>query len=1276
MSYLNRVFAARFLKTLLIICAIALLIAAIWYLGPFFGFGESRPLESIESRVIFMVLAIFCLVSFWLRWSLFIMATATLCVLIWVLGPFLLAGQQYPLEPIGVRLSIIAGILVIALLYGIWKLLLALKDNPALLDRFTRKKPVPENDTSEVASVIRNAVDYVNKNRGSLSFFQRVILARKPLDVLPWYLMLGTDKSGKTSAILASGQHFPLPEQLNQVGRQGPPTRNCECWFANDAVYVDTAGKYVSSPEKSLPEWRALIRALKKYRPVKAINGVIVTFSAADIMGSTKAELFELAASLRARLEELRQSLGVRFPVYVMVSRMDQLPGFSEYFRILTEQEREQVWGVTFPYGSAMTATVGEFHEQIKEEFALLEQRIEREMIVRQQEEFDNHDRKRMYALPQDFHVLTALMTEVVQNVFFASRYDETQSYTTLRGIYFSSSHQPVDFSLLNNRAIIRKWSNYVENNIPAVVASVEQQPGEQDFLVSDVSYGRQYFLKQLFSEVIVKDADLARHNLTNESKYRLQRLLGHCACILLAVFLLNGFHNSYKNNSSYLRAVDAKVATLSGEVSRFVKTANENFLPRLLTMSQYLPEYGALDVYNPTLDWRYGLYTGHDVVNASGTLYQFFLERLMVPQIERQVTQSLQDAIDYDKPAQIYNRLKLYLMVFGKGKFDKTFMIEQITNLWEESGKLQPYQERRIFITHLNNLFASAEWRRYGQQADEGMVKYARAILDRVDITGRLYERVKSSVAQDVPADLTLNDLTKSRGGELFSFADADGATSIPGLFTRAGYYEQFKKKVDAGLVLLEREDAWVMGRKEGGAKSAALPRMRLTENGALVSPVQEQILTLYLDEYTHHWQEFLANIRIKTDVLALDYGNAGLASEIYMLRTLSATDSPLVRLVQRVVDETTLSGKEEKSLLDNISNKGRILNAASRVSLAYAALEKKLLWAHVDSHFAPLREFVTGSTRPVMEPHMAATGTELSKLMGVLNEQYTLFVIYDDALKSGNTLALSNSALKLSAESQAWPDPLRNLISPLLDGAYHRASDEAIARSNEGIEDSLGRVCRTTLAGRYPFTDSQKEVKLADFERFFAVDGLADEYYKKHLADKVDASSKPWRYKGGMQGDDTGDLAVFEQAAAIRNAFFQGDGRKMLLNLGLSVPYMDPTVTQLNMNFDGEQVNYIHGPVAPVALSWPGSRLGARITISATPRSDSGSSTMMFTGPWALFRWLEDARKIIATSTGETVLVYSLGKRRAEIEITGLTFDDELAVDLLRDFRCPGDY
>lgn len=1277
MSYLHRVFNRRSLKALLTICCIALVVAAIWLLGPFFGFGESRPLLSAESRLIFILLSVLTLVSFWLRWPLFIVLSASLCVLIWVFGPFLLAGDSHPLAAIGARLMIIAAVLVITLLYALWLLLLALKDNPALLDKFIRNAPAAaEEDTSEVTSAIASAVEYVNKNRSNLSFFQRVILARKPLDVLPWYMMLGTEEAGKTSAILASGQNFPLPEQLNLVGKPAKQTRNCECWFANDAIYIDTAGKYVSEAEKHLGEWKAMLKALKKYRPVKALNGVVVAFSAADVMGRNKAELFELAATLRARIEDLRQTLGVRFPVYVVVTKLDQLPGFAEYFRILTEQEREQVWGVTFPYGDARTEPCSDIHSQIKAELQLLEERIERDMIVRQQEEYDNRDRKKMYALPQDVRLLAGMVSEVVNNIFFSSRYDETQSYTQLRGLYFVSSLQPVDFSVLNNETIMRKWSNYVDHMTPTVSASLTAVPGDRDFLINDVSYGRHYFLKQLFSEVIVKDLDLARHNLANESKYRLQRFLGHTLCIVTTFILLNGFYHSYQLNNAFLDTVQTKVAALDTEVKRFVSTSNHNLLPRLLMLSQYLPEYGNLDIFDPTLEWRYGLYTGTEVMTASDSLYQFFLQRLLLPQIEQQTTQALQQAIDNGNTGQIFNQLKLYLQVFAQGKMDREYMIDSITHLWETSGKLQAYEERRIFVSHLTNLLASPDWRRYGQGVDDGLVKYARTLIEREDVASRLYERIKTSLAPDVPADLTLNAMTKSRSGELFTMDDATGETVIPGLFTRAGYYELFKKKMDPGLMLLEREDAWVLGKGSSNGEGGARPKINVTGEGALVNPVQQQILALYLDEYTRHWQAFLGNIRIKTDVMPLEYGDAGVIGDVYMLKTLSATDSPLVNLLQRAVEETTLVGKDDRSLLDNVRNKGRILNAVAKVNLAWAAAEKKLLREHVDSQFSPLREFVTGSSEPATDARPARAGAELNKLMAALSEQYTLFVLYNDALKSGSVLALSSAALNISAEAQTWPEPLPELVGPLLENAYRHASRETIAKSNEGIEDSLGQVCRATIEGRYPFAQSQREVKRSDFERFFAAGGLVDNYFQKNLADKVDTASHPWRYKGQSESSDEKILDVFEQAAEIRDAFFQEDGgRKLSLSFKVSVPYLDPQITQLNMNFDGAQVNYAHWAVSPVSVTWPASRIASKITLNAMPRVISGSSSLKYSGPWALFHWLEGARDIVDSGDDGMALVYELDQRRANIEVSGLNFGDRLAMDLLRDFHCPGD-
>lgn len=1281
MFYLNRVFAARFLKTLLLICCIGLVLAAIWLLGPFFGFGESRPLQSAESRIIFIVLAALSLVFFWLRWPLFILVAITLCVIVWVFGPFLLVGKNHPVEPISVRLAVIAFILFVAMLYGLWRLLLALRNNPALFDKLTFKRPpVEEVDTSEVAASIARAVNYVNKSRTALSFFQRFVLARKPLDLLPWYMVMGTEKAGKTSVILASGQSFPIPEQLHQVGKPAPQTRNCEFWFANDAVYIDTSGKYISEQTQYQPEWQAMLKALKKHRPVKALNGAIVTFSAADILGSSKADLFELAANLRARIDELRQTLGVRFPVYVLLTKLDQLPGFAEYFRILTEQEREQIWGVTFPYGEANTASVSKLHDQIKEEFLLLEKIIERDMIVRQQEEYDNRDRKKMYALPQDFHLLASQVAEVVQNIFFASRYDEAHSYTLLRGVYFTSSLQPVDFNLLNNQTIVRKWFNYVENKVPAVMANLAKPQSEGDFLVSDVSYGRQYFLKQLFSDVIVKDKDLARYNLANASKFRLQRLLGHTLCIVLAVVLLNGFINSYHHNSDYLDTVEGKAAVLGTEVTRFNRASNESplpqlvasshysLLPRLLKLSQTLPEYESLDLLNPPFSWRYGLYTGKVVKTSSDSLYQYFLERSLLPQIEHQVAQALQEAVDSGNPEQTYNQLKLYLMVYGQGKFDRKYVIDNITLLWENTGKLQPYQDSSIFTAHLNNLFASPEWRRFGQKIDDTLVKYARTLLGRDDLANRLYQRIKSDVVLDVPNDLRLSDMAKSRSGELFTLIDENGESAIPGLYTRDGYYEAFKKKMDVDLILMQREDAWVLGKAE--SDSASLPKFKLSETEGIVNPVQQQILALYLDDYTRHWQSFLSNIRIKTDILPQSYGNAGIKGDIYMLRTLSAPDSPLANLILRIVKETTLiEEKEGKSLLDNLSSGGRAaravrtINNVKKVNLAWEAAEKKTIREHLDKYFFPLREFATGQ------------GSELNRLLAALNEQYTLFVIYDDALRSGAPVAPSETAQKMSIESQTWPEPLPNLVGPLLKGVWNRASEEAITKTNQNIEDNLGSVCRSMLQGRYPFEDSTRDVKLADFERFFATDGLADTYFKKNLADKVDTSSHPWRYKGNFE-DSVGMLGMFEKAAEIREVFFQGsEGRRLSLDFNISIPYLDPAITQLNMNFDGTQVNYAHWPVSAVPLTWPKSRMASKVTMNAVPRAEAGGSSKVFSGPWSLFRWIDNASDITETNDDEMQLVYELNSRKIDIKVSGLLYNDRPLISLLKDFRCSGE-
>lgn len=1272
MRFLNRIFSHRIIKTTMVIIIFLLIVAAIWFLGPFLGFGETRPLESVEARALFIVLAVCCLIGLGFSVPFFLIVATTLGVIVWVIGPYLFIGDGYPLKSVNGRLMVISVIVTITLLYGVWKLLLALKNNPKLLEGFFSHtdETRAEANVSEVNSAIREAADYIKKIRQTLPWFRRLFFPERSADSLPWYMVVGTLEAGKTSAILSSGQHFPLPEQLNRVCKESQPTRSCDCWFANDALFIDTAGKYVEQPQSCLPEWHGILKAIKKYRPVKALNGIIVTLSVAEIMGRNKTELYDLSAKIRARLDDARKALDVRFPVYVLITKVDQLAGFTEYFRSLTEQERGQLWGVTFPYGEEMTTSINELRERVESELTLLENRLERNMTLRQQEEYDNADRKKMYALPQDFRMLAQGVAEVLQNIFFSSRYDETQRYTSLRGVYFVSNHQPENRVMVNNITLMQKWRNFVSNHhLSSQAYSATLQEGS-DSLVTDVAWGRQYFLRQLFSDIIIKDADLVQHNLRVESKYRFQNLFGHALCLIAALLLLNGLYHSYKNNGEYQAATVVKVASLENEVKTFQKNPDRDRLPILLNGAQYLPEFAGLEIRHPDIAFRYGLYTGTELAKQADGLYHYFLRRLLLPPIVTQAHESLQSAILNRDSTEIFHALKRYLMLTGQGKFSADYLVSQTTRAWEVSGLIQPYEERSLFVAHLNQLFSDPDWRQYGQPVDKNLIAEAREFLNQTPRNERLYERVKTLLQAQAPENLTLGKMTDEEAGQIFTVIDADLAKNgIPGLFTWEGYHQVFKKKLAGILRGLQDEDRWIM---DDSPKSAAGASLKISRTAGVIDPVQDAITGLYLKEYTRQWQDFLRNIRLKSE--GFDQRDMGLSFDIYMMRTLVSTQSPLISLAARAVKETTLSAELPDSLLAGQNRpmvSSQLVDAASKIGLALAAHEKKRLREGVDNYFIPLREFVGGISEKGATP---SSGTKLAQIMSVLNDQYTLLVISDSAIKSGNLPVVSDTGQRLSAESAVWPDPFKYIIAPLLNGAYRRVNHQIVFSSNKTIAAGLGEICRTTLQGRYPFADNREEVSLLDFERFFAAGGLADDYFKKNLADKVDTSSKPWRYSGDIDTQDSEALDIFERAEEIRSAFFQNGGSKLGINFSVTIPYMDPSITQLNLNFDGSVMTYAHGPVTPKRFQWPGKRAESVVNMSTKPRVTLEDNGMTMTGPWALMRWLDTVKDIATSDSGQPVLIFNLSRRRINVEVTGLTHDDELIIDLLKNFRCPG--
>ena len=105
-----------------------------------------------------------------------------------------------------------------------------------------------------------------------------------------------------------------------------------------------------------------------------------------------------------------------------------------------------------------------------------------------------------------------------------------------------------------------------------------------------------------------------------------------------------------------------------------------------------------------------------------------------------------------------------------------------------------------------------------------------------------------------------------------------------------------------------------------------------------------------------------------------------------------------------------------------------------------------------------------------------------------------------------------------------------------------------------------------------------------------------------------------------------------------------------------------------------DGQGQRYVHGPVQPFSVNWPGPRGGAMAELTANPRVSAPTSTLLTSGPWALFRLLEKGRVVGTATPGRQSIEFAFDGRKALLDISSGSQPNQLNSDVLKGFRCPG--
>jgi len=1179
------------------------------------------------------------------RWVLGAVLLLAVALVIWIVGPLVAIADVRPLETEFSRWVTIGVVLALVALGIAWKRWRMSRGNAKVVNQLLAEpssaagKPAESPDMLAVRQRFEQALQNLRRTRigsGGLLKGWSAQLDGRYLYELPWYLIIGAPGSGKTTALRNCGLRFPLAQDVGEQAVRGVGgTRHCDWWFTDQAVLIDTAGRFTtqdSDRDNDRATWGGFLGLLKRSRPRQPVNGVLVTVSITDLLTRSAAERRQHAATVRQRLQELHEDLGLKFPIYLLVTKADLLAGFMDYFATLDRDRRATPWGATFALDDKLKDDNAQGLRQFGTEFDALQRRLNDGLVERLQAERDPQRRARIYGFPGQFAGLRGVLQEFLDAVFSPSSF-EVQPL--LRGVYFISGTQegtPIDRVL---GAIARGYRL------------------ERAVIAPNLASGRSYFLTRLLGEVVFAESGLAGINLKWERRRRWLAIGGYAAIGVLTVGALGAWTVSYFNNRRYVDEVAHRVEQVRQLVQATPNRASADILP----VVPALAATRSLAGQDGPVPWKlgFGLYQGPKLDNASRTAYDRMLVDAVLPRIGLRVEEQLRLA--GNSPDSDYEALKAYLMLHDAERFEPQALKTYVESDWDaQLARSIDAEQRADLSRHLDALLEQGAVVSPLPE-DRALIDFHRARLATVSLPQRVYNRLRhQGLGADFP-EFTVVGAAGNNAALVFTRTSGEPLNrGVPGLFTYNGYHQGFQKAVPRVAQQLADEQSWVLGTANPARNAAAVVRAG--------DPLIDDVRRIYLNEYASIWEAFIADLHLQPIT--------SLPQSIQMSRLLSSSESPLPGLMRKMSRETTLLGSGDKNVVQKTTDSANEVLRRSREAVADALSSKKgetgpRIESLVDDRFAGLRRLVTapdGAKAPL---------DEAIALIADVNVQLSAT---DTAVKGGAALPPSPAAAKVAVVAPQMPEPLRSMMTTLAQTSAHAA--QVVVRQNLGneVRSQIGEFCHQAVAGRYPVDrSSARDVTQADFALLFAPGGKFDQFFQQRLATHVDTSARPWRFRsadGPPLGTDAGTLPQFQRAQAIRETFFPS-GNVPSLRLQFKPIEMDPSLKQFILDVDGQIVRYDHGPQIVTPVQWPGPRGSTQVRLQVSPPLNAGASGMTYDGPWALLR-LFDRAKIDATNAPERFkATFDVDGRKAVFEVIASSVRNPFRLRELNEFSCP---
>jgi type VI secretion system protein ImpL len=1162
---------------------------------------------------------------FSLRWFATIVGLLLLCLIIWFAGPYFAFAEVKPLESASARWLTIVLVVVVWALVWQWRQWRAWRASQQLVQGSDGAAPGAgaASGTGGGSAAATGGVLGAADAQLSQRFQEATAALRKTksgattLLELPWYMIIGPPGAGKTTAFKNSGLEFPLADQFGKGAIRGVGgTRSCDWWFTKEAILLDTAGRYVtqeSGAQADSAGWIAFLQLLKKHRRRRPVNGVLLAISIEDLLVLDDAGREKHVRAIRDRLQELHRYLGVRLPVYVLLTKADLIAGFTEYFDDLDAAARAQVWGVTFPLEASRE---GRAPQLLDAELDDLVGRLAARVPDRLQAERDAQRRRAVFAFPQQVASLKGGITTWVGEIFSGTGQDEVW----LRGVYLTSGTQegtPIDRML---SSLARTFGLGVQG------------------LGAPRGPGKAFFVNKLLRQVIFGESGLA--GADRKVDLRAAATSGTLYFVIagLAVLAVVALLVSYRSNTAYLEQVDKAAQVLKGIKSAGPQAQLADTVPPLDALG--LVVEAATREHVP-LSMRWGLSQVGSMTDAAEDAYTTELNTGLAPAVARDLAQRIESS--QSQPDRLYEYLKAYLML-GEPKQLRPAEIKQITDAeWTEALPRDAETAARVGA-HFNALIDRHE-RLQPVILDPSLVERARISLRQASMPVLIYSRVRLSYAGDSQRAVRLDKELGLGAQSVFVRRSGRGLSEpLPALYTRP-VFDEFNAKGKPLLVTQFLEDGWVFGDQAPSVTQS--PRLAA------------DVVSLYEQDYIRSWDAVLADLTVRSP--------RDPADAAAIMGTLASPTSPLKRLLVLVDTETNLL-KAPPAGDVTAAAASQLTKLSDRATAALGGAPAAKPGTLVTEHFAALQALVAG-------PPGQAPIDHLLGLLGQAQQQLQASSSLTGQPGSPAALAAIQTALgAVQSEAAQMPPVVSRPMTELVASTRGAAQGVAHGDLANRYATQVVAPCRELLGAGYPFNRSASaDVTLEDFGRVFGTGGLYDAFFQSNLTGLADTSRTPWRWRTGAEGVGGSDaiLTQFQAAGRVRDLFFAPGGQTPAVRFTLTPSDLDADVDRFRLDVDGQSLEYHHGPPRAVSMNWPGGPVGQ--VVATFEMHDGTHPQLAFQGPWALFRLLDQSTLQQQSPTRFLVTVRLNGKQ-AQLLLDTASIRNPFAHPELTTFRCGG--